>query len=111
MAFGHRADGFGTVISPLGGMDDLVPEKRCRSLAAPAACFGLLRTGPWVTCLRPQIRTALFGVPRIMAHAELLWTKIQRQRLSADERSGCSDLAKPVLLAGHLPHYADLAPG
>src|SRR5437016_14576653 len=45
-----------------------------------------------------------------MANAELIWTKVQRQRLSADERPGFAGMAESVLLAGHVPHDAVLAP-
>ena len=35
--------------------------------------------------LCPKIRFALLGLPRVLADAELLWTEVQRQRLSAHE--------------------------
>jgi hypothetical protein len=60
--------------------------------------------------LRPQVRTSLFRLPRILAHAELLRPKIQRQRVPVDERQGFADLAKSVVLAGDLPHGYFLAP-
>src|SRR5579871_871651 len=45
--------------------------------------------------LCPEVWAPLFGLPRVLADAQLLWPKIQRQWLSAYERSGCPDLAEP----------------
>ncbi len=56
--------------------------------------------------VRPEIRAPLFRLPRIVAHAELLRPEIQRQWLPVNERSGCPDLAKRLLLAHHIAHYS-----
>src|SRR5215469_10049837 len=46
-----------------------------------------------------------------MAHAERLWTDLQGQRLSVDERPRFTYLAESFLLADNVPHHPQLASG
>src|SRR5271156_2428355 len=82
----------------------------------PRRCFGVSFSAPGCqpirerhSGVRQEIWTPLLGLPRKLADAEFLRPEIQRQRLPAHERPGCSDLAESRLLAGYLPHDSDLA--
>ena len=66
-----------------GGLRDLFQKESRECFAVGIICGWLCQQRSRLTRLRPQVWFALFGLPRILADAELLRTKVQR--LSAHE--------------------------
>jgi hypothetical protein len=93
-----------------GGLNDLLPAASYRLVVAFVVRDRRVSQSQRATGFRPQVWTSLLGLPRSMADAELLRAEVQRQRLPAYERSGFSNLAESIVLAGHVPHHAVLAP-
>jgi hypothetical protein len=89
------------------GVGEFFPH-RCFRVGFSAPRYQSVRQRP--AGLRPEVWTTLLGLPRVVAPAEQFRLEIQRQWLSVDERARFSHLAESLILAGDLPHHANLAP-
>src|ERR1700724_1328321 len=83
-----------------GGHNGFFPKNLSGPAAGGSFCSYLRQSCVSPSRLCQKVRPAMLGLSRSLADAQLLWPEVQRQRLSADERSGRSDLAESGVLAG-----------
>src|SRR5581483_2068833 len=93
-----------------GGLHGFLPEKSSRSVFSDDRFLQLRAASARLSSLCQEIWLALLGLSCRVAGVKRFRLALQRQRLPADERPGCPDLAESIVLACYLPNYPQLAP-